>query len=84
MQSMSLLSVPETVLALQTWTDRMESMEKMLKLLPLPEATTNNMRLCKPCLTAAQERHNQAREEFWDGLPTYFKLPEWGDLGDFK
>ncbi|KAF8903484.1 hypothetical protein CPB84DRAFT_1677981 [Gymnopilus junonius] len=39
--------------------------------------------LCCNCIHALIERYDEAREDIWRDLPTYFDLPEWDELEDF-
>ncbi|TEB27368.1 hypothetical protein FA13DRAFT_1736503 [Coprinellus micaceus] len=86
-QAQWLRGAPEPLLALQTWTDCLESVEKMLKHVSIDivrKGALDHMRLCRACLLKAQEAHNRVRKDVWDELPGYFKLPGWGELKDFQ
>ncbi|KAF7297738.1 BTB domain-containing protein [Mycena kentingensis (nom. inval.)] len=37
-------------------------------------------KLCDKCIVAAQEVHENMREECWKALPSYFGLPPWDEL----
>lgn len=49
------------------------------------EAGTKYLKLlCGPCRSYTQVAHEEGRRAAWEELPTYFMLPKWQDLKDFK
>ncbi|KAJ7932793.1 hypothetical protein B0H13DRAFT_1701192 [Mycena leptocephala] len=44
------------------------------------EEWTGLANLCPACLTVLKQVHQEARQAFWDRLPSMYELPEWEEL----
>jgi hypothetical protein len=44
------------------------------------EEWTGLANLCLACLTVLEQVHQEARQAFWDRLPSMYELPEWEEL----
>ncbi|KAJ3528882.1 hypothetical protein NMY22_g9227 [Coprinellus aureogranulatus] len=40
--------------------------------------------LCQACMEGVKKAHDAERQKLWDALPSFFKLPDWGNLKDFE
>ena len=48
-----------------------------------PWDQNSKTRLCKPCLDSLMVAYEEAREELWNDLPSFFGLSPWEELKDF-
>lgn len=60
------------------------SSENKMKFLKRPEGINQLVAgFCVECKKAIVERYTAGRKSVWDQLPSFFELPNWGDLKDF-
>ncbi|KAJ6567037.1 hypothetical protein B0H19DRAFT_1139214 [Mycena capillaripes] len=45
---------------------------------------TFGLAVCSPCLIVLKKTHQEARQAFWDVLPTIYGLPPWEELENMK
>ena len=41
-------------------------------------------KLCPRCLAVLKQKHEEARQAFWDELPQMYGLPPWNELEQMK